>query len=178
MTRRIVLTLIALVAFHSTAWANAEHGEGVFRLDAASETSDGRGGRLTAKVLAAVMSGGVLSVAGGYVGARIENCDRDEFFCGLAGALLGGSIGYTIGVTAGISLIDREASVPMTFAGSLIGLGAGIGLTSLELKMWPSLILGPVVGGTIFSERSRSGSAGWSVRPETGGASVAKTFRF
>ena len=65
------------------------------------------------------------------------------------------SIGYSLGTAIGVSKIDPHDRFIASLGGSVVGLIGGIGLTSISEVLFPSLLVGPIIGATIMSERSR-----------------------
>lgn len=81
------------------------------------------------KMLAAgVMSGVVGLVAGAAIGYKAETlldeCECDVWFCGLAGALIGGTIGMSVMVPVGVHAVSGHASYGRQLGMSLL-LAAG-----------------------------------------------------
>ncbi|MYC14006.1 MAG: hypothetical protein F4Y39_09805 [Gemmatimonadetes bacterium] len=64
-------------------------------------------------------------------------------------------ISYIGGGSLGVSWVDSDDSFSLTLIGGLIGGGVGIAITSVSIKFWPSLFLGPIAGAYIGSEISR-----------------------
>ena len=65
------------------------------------------------------------------------------------------SISYSLGTAIGVSKIDPHDRFIASLGGSVVGLIGGIGLTSISEVLFPSLLVGPIIGATIMSERSR-----------------------
>ena len=63
---------------------------------------------------------------GGVLGARLEDCEPYDDYCGLAGAVVGASIGSTFSVPLGVHLANQSRG---NYAGSFLGsaLVAGVG---------------------------------------------------
>ena len=64
-------------------------------------------------------------------------------------------IGYSLGTAIGVSKIDPHDRFIASLGGSVVGLIGGIGLTSISKVLFPSLLVGPIIGATIMSERWR-----------------------
>ncbi len=92
-------------------------------------------------------------------------------------------IGYSLGTAIGVSKIDPHDRFIASLGGSVVGLIGGIGLTSISKVLFPSLLVGPIIGATIMSERSRKPpqarrvSVGLVPNPK-GGLSAIATLRF
>ena len=93
------------------------------------------------------------------------------------------SIGYSLGTAIGVSDIDPHDRFIASLGGSAVGLIGGIGLTSISKVLFPSLLVGPIIGATIMSELSRKPpqarrvSVGLVPAPNRGLSAVA-TLRF
>lgn len=62
-------------------------------------------------MLAAGAGAGLVGIVGGaYIGASLEQCGPDEWFCGLAGGIIGGVAGSTIMIPLGVHLASRRHS--------------------------------------------------------------------
>ena len=113
-------------------------------------------GRIVSKLGGGVLCGGIFGFAGSLVTGKVS-CKKSDSgeICGLLAFVVGGTIGYTVGVPFGVSVLDPHDQFRYSFAGSLIGGAAGIALTRAEEKLWPSLLICPLVGATILSELTR-----------------------
>ncbi|MGH7637611.1 MAG: hypothetical protein ACREOK_08155 [Gemmatimonadaceae bacterium] len=81
------------------------------------------------EMLAAGAGAGLVGIVGGaYVGASLEQCGPDEWFCGLAGGIIGGAVGSTIMIPVGVHLASRRHS---SFAAKLGVSAAVMGVTAL-----------------------------------------------
>ena len=119
----------------------------------------GVGKRIAVKLVSGAFAGSVSSLSGAGLGRAIENCpeygDPDDW-CGVGGALWGGTFGLIAGTTYGVSRIDPHDRFFFPLLGSLMGLGAGIWLTAnSDGELWPSIFVGPVAFATMMSELSR-----------------------
>ena len=136
--------------------------------------------------------GGILGSAGGAIligsigmGFTENNCNRPGMRGGICiegETALGLSLGYLLGVSMA-SLADPYDRHIYSLAGSATGCGAGVVMTMLDEDFWPSLLLGPLVGATMMSERSRRppDAPGFSVglAPRRNGSVTAvTTYRF
>ena len=130
-----------------------------------SREDTGSGKRITRKLISGALVGSVVggtgAIAGLGLGLVIEGCPDDcrEGACDLCGigaaltALFGGTVGYLVGTTIGVSGFDLHDQFIASLGGSVVGLIGGIGLTSASPGvLWPSLLVGPVVGATLASE--------------------------
>lgn len=92
-------------------------------------------------------------------------------------------IAYSLGTAIGVSKIDPHDRFIASLGGSVVGLIGGIGLTSISKVLFPSLLVGPIIGATIMSEWSRKPpqarrvSVGLIPDPK-GGLSAVATLRF
>ena len=100
---------------------------------------------------------------GWTIGSAIggADCEQGDTFCGfeaLGGGIIGALIGSTAGVVAGFVILRDQkphGQFGVAMKGSLMGLGAGTVMTmAVNRKLWPSMLIGPVVGATIMSRRS------------------------
>lgn len=115
--------------------------------------------KLTYGALGGFLGAGAGAILIGSIGMGLtENtCHLPEMrgeICIEGEAALGLSLGYLLGVSA-VSAADPNDRYLHSLAGSVAGGGAGIVMTMLNNDLWPSLLLGPLVGATIASERSR-----------------------
>ena len=93
------------------------------------------------------------------------------------------SIGYSLGTAIGVSKIDPHDRFIASLGGSMVGLIGGIGLTSISEVLFPSLLVGPIIGATIMSERSRKPSQARRISVDLipdprGSLSAVATLRF
>jgi hypothetical protein len=82
----------------------------------------------------AIAAGAAGLLVGGAVGAKLERCGPDEWFCGLAGALIGGTVGVTVGIPIGVQAVGRQGH-----------LGKKVGTSTLIVL--GGLALAPVTSG-------------------------------
>ena len=139
--------------------------ESSFQMDRLKKTTDTLSGkkenkpnRIVGKLFVGVLGGGLFALAGGAVGINVGNCPENEAYCEAGKFLVGGWFSYLIGVPAGMSLFDPYDQFKYSLAGSLIGGAVSLVIfTDKELaeKLWPSLLICPLVGATILSELSR-----------------------
>ena len=119
------------------------------------------GERIAKKLAGGVLGGGLFALAGAGVGAAISDCTKDQTFCKLGDSLIGGWFGYVVGVPVGMNRMDAHDRFTYSLAGSVIG-----GATSLAVfkmveneiaeKIWPALVICPLIGSTIMSEFFRN----------------------
>ena len=122
--------------------------------------------KLSYGALGGVGGGSVRAVMGFALGfGACSDCDRDGHdgcdLCGLGpivGSVIVGSIGYSIGTAVGVSRVDPHDLFGASLIVSVVGLAGGIGLVSASESelLFPSILIGPVVGATLASEWSRS----------------------
>ena len=142
----------------------------------------GVGKRIVSKLFFGAFAGGISAYLGGAIGGRFENCEEDCSFN--EAAMTGAAIGLIAGTALGVSISDPHDQFVPSLLGSLLGLGAGIWLTSASYgELWPSLFVGPVAFATAMSELSRNPpkarrfSVGLVPNPKKGLSAVA-TLRF
>ena len=126
--------------------------------DTLSGKKENKPNRIVGKLFVGVLGGGLFALAGGAVGINVGNCPENEAYCEAGKFLVGGWFSYLIGVPAGMSLFDPYDQFKYSLAGSLIGGAVSLVIfTDKELaeKLWPSLLICPLVGATILSELSR-----------------------
>ena len=110
-----------------------------------------RQSRIVGKVTVGFGSGALLGMAGALT---LYDRDCTGSWCGLE-RLLSGYIGYTIGVPIGVSVTDPHDRFMSSLVGSVMGGVMGIVLTASTWKLWPSLLICPIIGATIRSELTR-----------------------
>ena len=114
--------------------------------------------RIVGKLVGGVLGGGLIALVGGTAAAATSDCTEDQTFCKLADSLTGGWFGYLVGVPIGMNQMDSYDRFTYSLAGSLIGGAASLVIfTDEELaeKLWPALVISPLVGAVIMSEFSR-----------------------
>ena len=138
-------------------------------------------------IITGFLGGGMGFLIGLDIGGA--GCEQGDTFCGFAalgGGIIGALIGSAAGIVAGVFLRDQKphGQFGVAVKGSLMGLGAGTVLTmATNRKLWPSMLIGPVVGATIMSRRShntlepRRFSVGFAPDRE-GNLSAVATLRF
>ena len=155
---------------------------------ASVRTNDmGVGKRIVSKLFFGAALGGVSAFSGVGIGIAIESCPErgvPDDWCGVGGALWGGTFGLIAGTAYGVSRIDPHDRFFFPLLGSLMGLGAGIWLTSAgQGELWLSTFVSPVAFATAMSELSRRPpevrrfSVGLVPNPKKGLSAVA-TLRF
>ncbi len=113
------------------------------------------------KCLVGTASGAIHGTIAGAVGALVESstCGGD-LYCGLRGLAVGSGVGYTAGTAIGVHAtgrsLDEHAPLAATFLGSAVGLVLGIGATSSENMLWPSILLLPPLVATLLHDSTRS----------------------
>jgi hypothetical protein len=85
-------------------------------------------------VAAGILAGAAGLFGGGALGYAMESCGQDEWFCGLAGALIGGTIGSTVMVPLGVHRVGGHANY-----------GAQLGVSLLVAV--GSVVAAPITGG-------------------------------
>ena len=133
------------------------------KADTLSSKKEDRLGRIAKKLGGGVLVGGLSIFAGVAVGEMIAQvtCDNPDAYydgyigCEGDGLIPGALVGYTVGAPIGMHWADRHDRFIYSFAGSMIGSTAGVLMCYNNEKLWPSLIIGPLVGATIMSEFSR-----------------------
>ncbi|MYB55251.1 MAG: hypothetical protein F4X51_02570 [Gemmatimonadetes bacterium] len=114
------------------------------------------GARGVLKLASGTVGGLVLASAGAGLGLiNGDSCGNGESLCIDGEAALGAIIGYVLGVSAGVSAVDPHDQFISALGGTLIGGATGIVMTTSEEKLWPSILIGPVIGATIMSELTR-----------------------
>ena len=132
---------------------------------------------------AGFFGGVLLGATGGLIGFTVaEDCPEDGDFCGPGFAAVSlGYIGYVIGVPIGVSIVSSDPIPPML--GSGMGVVAGWSMTTtLSDKLWPSVLICPLIGAVMMSELSdafkvRRFSVGLAPNSD-GRLSAIATFRF
>ena len=114
--------------------------------------------RIVGKLVGGVLGGGLFALAGGVIGMNVGDCTEDDSFCELENFLIGGWFGYLVGIPVGMNQMDPHDRFTYSLAGSLIGGAASLAIFAgeeTEEKLWPALIICPLVGAAIMSEFSR-----------------------
>ena len=140
-----------------------DSGNGV-ALDSLAES---RGNMSTGKRVALKLIAGTLGgVMGGVIGASSGDGGQEiNFGPALHGYLAGIAIGVPMVDVSGVDPRDRSmlsliTSLGVSLGGSVVGVIGGGGLTlASQDALWPSILIGPVVGATLASEWWRKSSA-------------------
>ncbi len=127
------------------------------QMDQLGRTTGMRSGdRKVLKLASGTVGGLVLASAGAGVGLiNGDSCENAESLCIDGEAALGAIIGYVLGVSAGVSAVDPHDQFISALGGTLIGGATGIVMTTSEEKLWPSILICPIIGATIMSELTR-----------------------
>ncbi len=166
--------------------------ESSFGMDRFKKTTDillvkieNKSRRIVGKVVGGVLGGPFFTILGGVIGANInENvCENSSDICIDDEVALGAVVGYLAGVSWGVSWADPHDRFIGTLGGTLIGGATGIALTKTKEELWPSFLIGPIIGATIMSELTRRppGASRFSVglAPNSDGKlSAIATLRF
>ena len=126
--------------------------------DTLSEKKENRSRRIVGKLVGGVLGGGLFALVGGVIGMNVGDCTEDDSFCELENFLIGGWFGYLVGIPVGMNQMDPHDRFTYSLAGSLIGGAASLAIFAgeeTEEKLWPALIICPLVGAAIMSEFSR-----------------------
>ena len=139
-----------------------------------------------------IITGFLGGAIGWTIGSEIggDGCEQGDTFCGfkaIEGGIIGALIGSATGIVAGLVILRDQklhGQFGVAMKGSLMGLSAGTVMTmAVNRKLWPSMLIGPVVGATIMSRRShdtldpRRFSVGFAPDRD-GNLSAIATFRF
>ncbi len=117
---------------------------------------ESRSTRIGDKLAGGLVSGILFAVVGAGVGLiNGDSCKNAESICIDNEVALGLVGGYALGVSAGVSLFDPHDQFISALGGTLVGGAAGIGLTFVDYKLWPSILICPIIGATIMSELTR-----------------------
>ena len=101
-------------------------------------------------------------IGGGIIGWIIGiNSNEEDNPAGSLAAPVYSFLGVLIGGGIGIGIGALMQKTPGQFGvgqkGNLMGLSAGtVMMTTINRKLWPSLLIGPIVGATMLSKRSHS----------------------
>lgn len=138
--------------------------ESSFEMDRLKKTTDilflrkeNKSRRVVGKLVGGILGGPLFTLLGGVIGANInENtCKDSNDFCIDDEVALGAVVGYLAGVSWGVSWVDPHDRFIGTLGGTLIGGATGIVMTSSKEELWPSFLIGPIIGATIMSELTR-----------------------
>ena len=125
--------------------------------DTLSVKKENQSRRIVGKLASGVLGGSLIGLAVGSVTEKAGD-DCTGTFCGLGNSLFGGWVGYLVGVPIGISFFDPHDQFKDSLTGSLIGGAASLVIfADIELaeKLWPALVICPLIGAAIMSEFSR-----------------------
>ena len=179
--RPLSIVMVGAILLNAIAPALAEVDRFILERQEGQRTKS-RSTRIGDKLAGGLVSGILFAVVGAGVGLiNGDSCKNAESICIDNEVALGLVSGYALGVSAGVSLFDPHDQFISALGGTLIGGGAGIGLTFVDYKLWPSILIGPVIGATIMSELTRKppGRLNLSVAPtSTKGLRAALTFNF
>ena len=136
------------VAFHRAATARPD----THPIPSVRKAADGP--PTAAMLVMGVAVGTAGGLAGGYLGASMENCSEYEWFCGLAGAIVGSSIGSTIMVPVGVHAASSRATLGRKMVPSLL-IGAAAWALAYPTQGY-SLLVAPFVqlGAAIHQEHA------------------------
>lgn len=93
-------------------------------------------------VAAGLLAGAAGLFGGAAIGYSMERCEPDEWFCGLAGALIGGTVGSTVMVPFGVHLAGGHASYGTQLGVSLLVAAGSVALAPVTAGI--SLLAMPV----------------------------------
>ncbi len=144
--------------------------------------------RIVGKLAGGVLGGALFALAGGAASAAISDCKEDQTYCKLGNSLIGGWFGYLVGVPIGMNRMDPHDRFTYSLAGSLMGGAASLVVFTMvgdqtAEKLWPALVISPLVSAAIMSEffrkppESRRVSIGLLPGPK-GQLSAVATLRF
>ena len=157
-------------------------------VDTRSMKKENRRGRITKKLFVGWATGTISAL----VADKFTRC-RGDYVDYTCGEILcpDAYVGYAAGLVFGVSLMDTQDRFIYTALGSLMGFGAGFGLTKVEIAspiyhwiLCPIALASlPLVGSTIMSEFSRKPpeASGFSVglaSDRRGGLFALATLRF
>ncbi len=113
--------------------------------------------RIVGKLAGGVLGGVLLGLVGGVAGGAISDCSTEDPYCKLEYGWPGLWLGYLVGVTVGINRMDTHDRFTYSLAGSLIGGTASFAVFKMVEsqtveKIWPALVICPLVSSTIMSE--------------------------
>ena len=119
--------------------------------------------RMTKKLGCGALAGFLSGIVGTGIAAAMGDCRSENLVCFVAPIAIGGGIGWVVGVPVGVSLCDPHDRFKYSLAGSLIGGAASLAVfTRVENetaeKLWPALVICPLIGSTIMSEFFRKPS--------------------
>lgn len=117
--------------------------------------------RMTKKLGCGALAGFLSGIVGTGIAAAMDDCQSQSkdpgcFFLPIA---IGGGIGWVVGVPVGVSLCDPHDRFTYSLAGSLIGSTVSFAVLKMDektaQKLWPALIVCPLVSAAIMSELFR-----------------------
>ena len=127
-------------------------------IDTLSAKKENRNSRMTKKLGCGALAGFLSGIVGTGIAAAMDDCQSQSkdpgcFFLPIA---IGGGIGWVVGVPVGVSLCDPHDQFTYSLAGSLIGSTVSLAVLKIDektaQKLWPALVICPLVGAAIMSE--------------------------
>ena len=128
--------------------------------DTLSVKKENKTRRIVGKLAGGILGGVLFGLVGGVAGGAISDCTEDQTFCKLGDSLTGGWFGYVAGVPIGMNRMDTQDRFTCSLAGSAIGGAASLAVFKMVKdetaeRIWPALVICPLVGSTIMSELFR-----------------------
>ena len=133
------------------------------KTDTLSVKKENKSKRIVGKLAGGVLGGVLFGLMGGVAGGAISDCSTEDPYCKLEYGAPGLLLGYFIGVPVGMNLMDAHDRFTYSLAGSAIGGAASLAVfkmveNEIAEKIWPALVICPLIGSTIMSEFFRKPS--------------------
>ncbi len=127
------------------------------KTDTLSVKKENKSRRIVGKLAGGVLGGVLFSLVGGVAGGAISDCSTEDPYCKLEYGTPGLLLGYLVGVPIGMNRMDPHDHFTYSLAGSLIGGAVSLAVFKMVEnetveKIWPALVVCPLVSTAIMSE--------------------------
>ena len=127
--------------------------------DSLSVRKENGNSRMTKKLGCGALVGFLSGIVGTGVAAAMGDCRSKDPGCFFAPLAIGGGIGWVVGAPIGVSLCDPHDRFTYSLAGSLMGSTVSLAVLKVDeetaQKLWPALVISPLIGAAIMSELFR-----------------------
>ena len=127
--------------------------------DSLSVRKENGNSRMTKKLGCGALVGFLSGIVGTGVAAPMGDCRSKDPGCFFAPLAIGGGIGWVVGAPIGVSLCDPHDRFTYSLAGSLMGSTVSLAVLKVDektaQKLWPALVISPLIGAAIMSELFR-----------------------
>ncbi len=127
--------------------------------DSLSVKKENGNSRMTKKLGCGALAGFLSGIVGTGIAAAMGDCRSKDPGCFFAPLAIGGGIGWVVGAPIGVSLCDPHDRFTYSLAGSLMGSTVSLAVLKVDektaQKLWPALVISPLIGAAIMSELFR-----------------------